>query len=136
MRMAEAGLAVGAAARPTLPDAGGEAEPGSYRDRNGAIFYHDGGVFRAISAKALADWQRLSKTAFFRRFVDQGAIVATELAADPPPVPAPGDWAGVLAHARIPVVSYPYEWPFGMLQAAALLHLDLMQAALAEDMIL
>jgi hypothetical protein len=33
-------------------------------------------------------------------------------------------------------VSYPYEWTFGMLKDAALLHLDLMLAALDEDFIL
>src|SRR6266542_3539600 len=38
----------------------------------------------------------------------------------------------VLEHDRIPVVSYPYEWTFSMLKAAALLHLDLLQQGLAE----
>jgi hypothetical protein len=33
-------------------------------------------------------------------------------------------------------VSYPYEWPFGMLRDAALLQLGLLRAALAEDLIL
>ncbi len=34
------------------------------------------------------------------------------------------------------VISYPYEWPFSMLQAAALLTLDLQAAALHADMTL
>jgi SAM-dependent methyltransferase len=33
----------------------------------------------------------------------------------------------------IPFVSYPFEWSFGMLRDAALLSLDLLDAALAED---
>ena len=33
-------------------------------------------------------------------------------------------------------MSYPYEWTFGMLQDAALLHLELMRDALAEGFIL
>ena len=45
-------------------------------------------------------------------------------------------WAAVLEHARIPVVSYPYEWSFGMLRDAALLQLDLTLAALDEEMTL
>ena len=45
-------------------------------------------------------------------------------------------WAGVLEHARVPVVSYPYEWSFGMLRDAALLQLDLTLAALDEGMTL
>ncbi len=39
----------------------------------------------------------------------------------------------LLEHARIPFVSYPYEWTFGALRAAALLHLDLQRDALAHD---
>jgi hypothetical protein len=36
----------------------------------------------------------------------------------------------------VPFVSYPYEWTFSMLRDAALLQLDLMLAALEEDVIL
>ena len=46
------------------------------------------------------------------------------------------DGGGLVEHARIPFVSYPYEWPFGMLKDAALLHLALMRDALAEGFIL
>ena len=42
----------------------------------------------------------------------------------------------MLKHARIPFISYPYEWPFGMLKDAALLHLKLMLSALDAGMIL
>jgi SAM-dependent methyltransferase len=42
----------------------------------------------------------------------------------------------VLRHERVPFVSYPYEWPFGMLKAAALLELDLLLAALDEGLVL
>jgi hypothetical protein len=42
----------------------------------------------------------------------------------------------VLRHERIPFVSYPYEWSFAMLRDAALLQLDLLLAALDEDLTL
>ena len=45
-------------------------------------------------------------------------------------------WAALLRHERIPFVSYPYEWPFSMLREAALLHLELLLAALEEDLTL
>jgi len=35
-----------------------------------------------------------------------------------------------LEHERIPFVSYRYEWTFSMLRDAALVHLDLLLAAL------
>ena len=119
-----------------LDEASSEREPGSYRDRNGTVFYRDGGVFRAIRPKALRDWEHLSATAFFRESMREGRIVATERAAVAPPASVGEPWAAVLGHERITFISYPYEWPFGMLKDAALLHLDLMRAALDEGMIL
>ena len=111
-------------------------EPGSYRDRNGVVFYRDGAAFGGISAKALANWERLSAASFFRELTALGSIVATSRT--PPELEAQlgSDWAAVLEHARIPFVSYPYEWTFGMLKDAALLHLDLLDAALTAGMIL
>ena len=44
--------------------------------------------------------------------------------------------AAVLRHERIPFVSYPYEWTFGMLRDAALLQLDLELQALEEGLTL
>jgi hypothetical protein len=45
-------------------------------------------------------------------------------------------YSAVLRHERLPFVSYPYEWSFSMLRDAALLQLDLLLAALAEDLTL
>lgn len=39
----------------------------------------------------------------------------------------------VIEHPRLPFISYPYEWSFSALKAAALLHLDIQQAALQKD---
>lgn len=116
--------------------AAAEPEPGSYRDRNGAVFYRDGRVFRYVSARALANWRRLEQAPFFRQLRNQGRIVETgEVDPDLEDI-ALGPWAGVLEHERIPFVSYPYEWCFGMLKDAALLHLGLMRGALSAGMIL
>jgi SAM-dependent methyltransferase len=112
-----------------------DREPGSYRDRNSAVFYRNGEVFRGISAKALANWKRLTATRFFADFARRGSIVPTETVGEPNGGISEA-WAAVLRHERIPFVSYPYEWTFGMLKDAALLHLDLMLAALEEDFIL
>lgn len=122
----------GTAVRP----AAATVEPGSYRDRNGAVFYRDGEVFRGISAKALGNWERLTQTRFFNEFTAHGNIVRTERAGNAPTLETAGRWAAVLRHEPIPFISYPYEWTFGMLKDAALLHLDLMLAALDEGFIL
>ena len=120
-----------ASAEPTL-----RLEPGSYRDRNGSVFYHDNEVFRGISETALANWERLTATRFFEEFTTRGSIVWTERVGEPGAGKNGEAWAAILRHAPIPFVSYPYEWTFGMLKDAALLHLDLMLAALDEGLIL
>jgi len=45
-------------------------------------------------------------------------------------------WAGVLQHERVPLISYPFEWPSGMLRDAALLQLRLLLTALEEGFVL
>ncbi len=112
-----------------------EREPGSFRDRNGTVFYRDGRVFRSLSPRAFANWRQLAKAPFFEARRAEGTIVDTRLA-DPAGLAGMPEAAGILEHARVPFVSYPYEWTFGMLKDAALLQLDLLKDALEEGMIL
>ena len=111
-------------------------EPGSFRDRNGRIYYFDDAIYSGISSRALEEWKALASTKFFRRAMEDGKLVGTE-EADPKQIPDPAlanEWAGILKHERIPFISYPYEWTFGMLKDAALLQLDLLASALKENM--
>jgi hypothetical protein len=112
-------------------------EPGSFRDRTATVFYQQGEVFRGLTERALGHWEALSATDFYRRFVSSGGLVDTERVSPVSVHPSVGDrWRAVLKHERVPFVSYPYEWPFGMLKDAALLHVDLLLAALDEGMTL
>ena len=65
-----------------------------------------------------------------------GRLVATTPASRSQIPPLSDPWVAVLRHQTIPVVSYPYEWCFSMLQDAALLQIDLLLAALDEGMTL
>lgn len=107
---------------------------GSFRERGARVFVHADAVYRRLDAAALDHWRFASECAFFRAAAARGQIVATrELPADElPELPDGASAAGVLEHARIPFVSYPYEWCFGMLRDAALLQLELLAAALRE----
>jgi hypothetical protein len=109
------------------------ADPGSFRDPGGRVFLHEGEIYRTLDNHALANWETLSETKFFSKEVAAGRVIATQVAED---VEIEGDWAGVLHHERVPVITYPYEWTFSMLREAALLQLDLLLVALAEGMIL
>ena len=112
-------------------------EPGSFRDPTARVFRHGDGVYRGLNAKALRDWERLADTSFFSRFVEDGRLIPTERLDDRTGLPnLAATWDAILHHRAVPVVSYPYEWCFGMLRDAALLQLDLLLAALHEEMTL
>ena len=111
------------------------AEPASFRDPASRVFYaHDGTVLRALTGEALGAFRQVAATSFFRRGISEGRIVGTELL-EPAPAAVNG-YPAALRHERVPFVSYPYEWSFSMLRDAALLQLDLLLAALDEDVIL
>lgn len=112
-------------------------EPGSFRDRNGRVFYAGNATYRALSEKAYMDWTALNATTFFPRQMNAGKIVHTENIESVNDLILPaGDWFAFLRHQTVPYISYPYEWSFSMLKDAALLHLELLVAALDEDMII
>lgn len=105
-------------------------EPSSFRDPSGSVFYVDGKVLRGLRASALDDWHALAASEFFPRWQADGRVCRTEQV---DPGPAPGDeWSLVLEHERVPFVSYPYEWTYGMLRDAATLHLEMLLAAVPE----
>lgn len=107
-------------------------EPASFRDPANRVFYADGQVLRGLNAEAVEDWTALSGSRFFATLTDQGKICATEPLGDAVPAELASGWDLVLRHERIPFVSYPYEWSFAMLRDAALLHLEMLLAALDE----
>jgi hypothetical protein len=114
-------------------------DAGSFRDRDGRIYRQDQRIIRGVSEGALEAFRKLTTTSFYRKYLESGALVASEeLAPDDVPLPENirQQWAGFIEHQQIPVISYPYEWTFGMLRDAALLQLDLLEAAIGEGMTL
>jgi ribosomal protein L11 methylase PrmA len=112
------------------------AEPGSFRDPSGQVFETDGRIFRTITTRALADYTFVRDSGVLRRLVDDGRLVAAE-EVDPAILGDGARGAGIVVeHPRIPFISYPYEWPFPALKAAALFHLDLQIELLADNVML
>jgi hypothetical protein len=110
---------------------------GSFRDPDSGVSIVDGRVVRGFSAAGAARFDRLTATAFFPRLTAAGEVVGTtDYSGELPLSPRGVAWARAVEHERVPVVSYPYEWPFTMLQEAALLQLKVVQAALDEGMTL
>ena len=105
-------------------------DPGSFRDPLSRVYVSDDAIWRGLSKEALADFEVLAASGFFEQALERGDVVATELVEDVAVVP--DEWAAVLRHDRIDVLSYAYEWPFEMLRDAARLQLALTRAALAD----
>lgn len=117
--------------------AGSSVESASFRDRTARVVRHAGGIYRFLDDEAARHWRTLEQSRFLAEMTADGRLPATEpVALDA--VPAPDDLgfepAVLLRHESLPFISYPYEWCFGMLRDAAELQLDLLLAALAEDM--
>jgi ribosomal protein L11 methylase PrmA len=103
---------------------------GSYRDRRGYVFAVGDRILRAVSSPAAGVQRELMDSPVFARLVDGGQLVRTWVAPDDPSTLGIEGAALLLEHERVPFVSYPYEWPFAALRAAALLQLDLHLALL------
>ena len=106
----------------------------SLRDPAGFVFHQHGRVRRAVTEYGLPDYRFVRGTGLVERLVASGSLlpeqeVATSLEGHP-------DVRLALEHPRLPFVSYPYEWPFRALQAAALLHLDIQVEALGREVML
>jgi len=114
-------------------------DSGSFRDRDGRVYRVDGRIIRGLSERAVKEFQNLQATRFYGKFLDKGQLVSsTLLPSDEVPLPSEirVQWAAFIEHDRVPVITYPYEWTFGMLRDAALLQLDLVEAAILEGMTL
>lgn len=108
-------------------------EPASFRDPANRVFHVGDEVLRGLDTRAAEHWRALTGSRFFPALVAAGKVCATE---DAPstlvPAATGAPWAAVLRHERIPFVSHPYEWSFSMLRDAALLHVEILRAALGE----
>jgi len=106
-------------------------DAGSFRDPSSRVWRDGEHIRRGLDETAAADFEKTATSKFFTKAITAGQIVATEK------VDATGPdgrtWAAVLEHECVPVITYPHEWSFSMLQDAALLTLRLVRAAIDED---
>ena len=108
---------------------------GSFRDRDGRVYHFQGRVFRGLSESALESFRQLQSKKFYSKLLESGKLIGTrELPAGENPLPdeVKNQWVGFLEHDPVPVISYPYEWTFSMLKAAASLQLHLVERAVSN----
>ncbi|MDP6564936.1 MAG: class I SAM-dependent methyltransferase [Alphaproteobacteria bacterium] len=89
-----------------------------------------------MSATIADDFRQVLAAPAYQHLIDDGWLIGSQvLSAAACPIAVP-DGGMALEHPRIPFISYPYEWSFAALRAAALLHLDLHLKCLEDDITL
>src|SRR4030095_13837212 len=111
-----------------------QRDSASLRDPAGFVFHDNGRVKRAVTAYGLPHARAVRQTGLIDRLPRGGLLLPEQEVA--PVLDGHPDVQLVLEHPRLPFVSYPYEWPFRALQAAAVLHLDVQLAALDAGVML
>lgn len=113
-----------------------EWNPGSFRDPGSRVYQTEETVYRTLSPDAARAFEVVRNTGVLDRLMKKKWLVQTATV-DGRVLGEGGQHAAlVLQHEKIPFVSYPYEWSFAQLHAAALLHLKLHIALLERNVTL
>jgi len=104
-------------------------DPGSFRDPSGHVHHEGGRIFRTVLPPGADDYEFVRGTGLHEHLQASGSLIGSAPVAE-----LDASWAEgahvVLEHPRLPFVSYPFEWSFPALKAAALLTLDVSLDAL------
>jgi len=108
--------------------------PASYRDPSGFLFRHQGPLYRYVAPPYAPHYDALSSSGLYEELTAAGLLIPH--AEVPSWDDATRSAHRILAPEPVPFVSYPYEWCFGELKAAALATLEIQKRAFARGMIL
>jgi len=111
------------------------ADPSSYRDPSGHVHIEQNRVFRTVTPFGSEEYRAVRDSGALSSLVQRRMLVEAQEIKDAP-LRGIGKDDLVLEHPRLPIISYPYEWPFEALKAAALLHLDIQLELLDKNIAL
>jgi ribosomal protein L11 methylase PrmA len=109
---------------------------GSYRDPSGHVYESGGRIFRTINERARSSYETVRDKGILASAVQKGLLIDSREIESAQWGPGFDRAAYLVEHPRVEFVSYPYEWPFRALKAAALHHLDLQLFLLGQDAVL
>ena len=108
--------------------------PASFRDPSGVLYRQDGTLYRQVNNCYKAHYDKLIDSGLYERLVEAGLLVRSE-EIDAGLAISDAVYK-VIRPEIIPFISYPYEWCFSQLKAAALLTLEIQKHALECGMML
>jgi ribosomal protein L11 methylase PrmA len=97
---------------------------GSFRDPAGEVYEHEREIYRTVRERARAAYEAARDRGIIADAVARGYLIQSDEVERAGWLETLGDVAYLIRHPRIPFISYPYEWCFSQLKAAALHHLD------------
>jgi len=104
-------------------------ENASYRDPAGRVYLLGDRILRSVTRAGAADYEFLRDGGLLDDLASDGRLIGcTEI--EPSLLGEAPEVRYILEHPKLSFVSYPYEWCFSALKAAALLHLDLLLESL------
>ena len=104
--------------------------PGSFRDPSGHVYRVEDQIFRTVTQRFADQFEAVDSTGLIDELADRGLVLPAERVSAAILGPTMEDVKYVLQVPMLPFVSFPYEWSFSALKAAALLHLKINLAAL------
>jgi hypothetical protein len=93
---------------------------GSFRDPAGFVFTIGGTVYRQINRAGQADYDHFMKSGLYDALAKAGLLVAHKDVNKLAGLNADKNRYTVIQPEAIPFISYPYEWSFDQLRAAAM----------------
>lgn len=104
----------------------------SFRDPSGFLFYKDGILLRQINHSYKNKYEKLLSSGLYNTLADSGLLVSHQEISGEGHVA--DDCYKVIQPHVIPFISYPYEWSFSQLKAAALATLTIQKKSVEHGM--
>ncbi len=111
---------------------------GSFRDPSGHVYQGDGRIFRTVNSCFASDFEYVRSSGILEKLTNAGLLLPVTVVPEGTDlvVGMDAETKYILETPKLPFISYPYEWPFSALKAAALLHLKIHLSALEEGVTL
>lgn len=105
-----------------------EIDQASFRDSYGSVFIHNGSIYRSVFEKGRENYERARDAGIYDKLFEADLLLPhKEICIEDFCLPGT---VYCLSYPKLPLVSYPWEWPYSMLKDNALLHLRMMETLL------
>lgn len=101
----------------------GRALPGSFRDPSGRVYELDGRILRTVADYFAVDFDFVESTGLFQKLIADSRLLPFQKVNIALLTTTSNNFKYLLEVPPLRLVSYPYEWSFPALKAAARLHL-------------